>query len=82
MSQENKEIAAFWDCNPFALQDNGHLMVGMKKISPGAHWMGIADIACQQAGLDFQKSLEVQTMVAIGLMDGFLACWLEGERNG
>src|SRR5690606_33491179 len=81
MSQENKEIAAFWDCNPFALQDNGHLMVGMKKISPGAHWMGIADIACQQAGLDFQKSLEIQTMVAIGLMDGFLACWDEKFRS-
>ena len=81
LSQENKEIAAFWDCNPFALQDNGHLMVGMKKISPGAHWMGIADIACQQAGSDFQKSLEVQTMVAIGLMDGFLACWDEKFRS-
>lgn len=81
MSRENREIAAFWDCNPFALQDNGHLMVGMKKISPGAHWMGIADIACQQAGLDFQKSLEIQTMVAIGLMDGFLACWDEKFRS-
>jgi hypothetical protein len=81
LSGENREIAAFWDCNPFALQDNGHLMVGMKKISPGAHWMGIADIACQQAGLDFQKSLEVQTMVAISLMDGFLACWDEKFRS-
>jgi|SRR5690554_57553 len=81
LSEENREIAAFWDCNPFALQDNGHLMVGMKKISPGAHWMGIADLACQQAGLDFQQSLEVQSMVAIGLMDGFLACWDEKFRS-
>lgn len=81
LSAENKEIAAFWDCNPFALQDNGHLMVGMKKISPGAHWMGIADLACQQAELDFQKSMEVQTMVAIGLTDGFISCWDEKFRS-
>lgn len=81
LSMENREIAAFWDCNPFALQDNGHLMVGMKKISPGAHWMGIADIACQQADLDFQKSMEVQTMVAIGLTDGFITCWDEKFRS-
>ena len=48
LSQAHQDIAAFWDCNPFALQDNGHLMVGMKKISPGAHWMGIAGIACKK----------------------------------
>ncbi|HLT08253.1 MAG TPA: vanadium-dependent haloperoxidase [Cyclobacteriaceae bacterium] len=81
LTGENREIAAFWDCNPFALQDNGHLMVGMKKISPGAHWMGIADLACQQAEMDFAKSLEIQTMVAISLMDGFLACWDEKFRS-
>lgn len=81
LTTENKTIAAFWDCNPFALQDNGHLMLGMKKISPGAHWMGIADIACKQAKLDFQKSMEVQTMVAIGLTDGFISCWDEKYRS-
>src|SRR5690606_37332708 len=32
LSKENRKIAAFWDCNPFALQDKGHLKVGMKKI--------------------------------------------------
>lgn len=81
LSEENKEKAAFWDCNPFALQDNGHLMIGMKKISPGAHWMGITDIACQKAGIDFNQSLHVQTMVAIALTDGFIACWDEKFRS-
>ncbi|UCS95674.1 vanadium-dependent haloperoxidase [Echinicola marina] len=81
LNEENREIAAFWDCNPFALQDNGHLMVGMKKISPGAHWMGITNIACQKAGLSFAKTLEVHTMIALGLMDGFIACWDEKYRS-
>lgn len=81
LSQEQKEIAAFWDCNPFALQDNGHLMVGVKKISPGAHWMGIAGIVCQQKHLSLAKTIEIHTAVAIGLMDGFIGCWGEKYRS-
>lgn len=81
LSPEHREIAAFWDCNPFALQSNGHLMVGQKKISPGAHWLGIAGIACKQAGVDFPRAMKVNTLVAISLMDGFLACWDEKFRS-
>ncbi|WP_159468190.1 vanadium-dependent haloperoxidase [Dyadobacter sp. 3J3] len=76
-----KITAAFWDCNPFALENKGHLLVGMKKISPGAHWIGITDIACKQAKTDFSKTLLVTTSVAIGLMDGFMACWDEKYRS-
>ncbi len=81
LTQEHLEIAAFWDCNPFALQDNGHLMVGMKKISPGAHWMGIAGIACVKEKVNFQKTLYVHTVLAVGLMDGFICCWDEKYRS-
>jgi hypothetical protein len=78
---DHQEIAAFWDCNPFALQDNGHLMVGMKKISPGAHWLGITGIACKQAKVNFPAALKINTMVAISLMDGFISCWDEKFRS-
>lgn len=78
---EHKVTAAFWDCNPFALENKGHLLVGMKKISPGAHWMGITDIACKQGKADFSKTMLVNTAVAIGLMDGFMACWDEKYRS-
>lgn len=81
LSEEEKEIAAFWDCNPFALQDNGHLMIGMKKISPGAHWLGITGIACKDAGLDFAETMKINTLVSITLMDGFIACWDEKFRS-
>lgn len=76
-----KVTAAFWDCNPFALENKGHLLVGMKKISPGAHWIGITDIACKQAKTDLPKTLLITTSVAIGLMDGFMACWDEKYRS-
>ncbi|WP_132055442.1 vanadium-dependent haloperoxidase [Pseudocnuella soli] len=81
LTEDEKQIAAFWDCNPFAVQDNGHLLVGLKKISPGAHWMGIAGIACKQSGKNFAQTVQVFTTVAVGLMDGFLSCWDEKYRS-
>jgi membrane-associated phospholipid phosphatase len=74
-SEANQKIAAFWDCNPFALSENGHLLIAMKKISPGAHWMGIAGIACEKKKLPFGKSLLVRTALSAGLMDAFWVCW-------
>ena len=80
-SKTNLEVAAFWDCNPFALSENGHLLIGMKKISPGAHWMGISEIACRQAKSDFNTTLKIQTVLAMSMMDAFWLCWREKYRT-
>lgn len=76
-----KETAAFWDCNPFAISETGHLMVGLKKISPGAHWMGIAGIACAQSNTSFTKTLLIYTTLSVSMMDGFWLCWKEKYRT-
>lgn len=81
LTAEQRAIASFWDCNPFALQDNGHMLVGLKKISPGAHWMGITAIACRQAKTGFSKAMEINTVEAIGLLDGFICCWDDKYRT-
>ena len=81
LTEEHRAIAAFWDCNPFALQDKGHLLMGVKKISPGAHWMGITGIACAKAGKSFGESMMIFSNVAVGLMDGFICCWDEKYRS-
>lgn len=81
MPMEYRVIAAFWDCNPFAVQDQGHLMLGLKKISPGAHWLGITGIACKQANKGFAESMQIHTAVAMGLMDAFITCWDEKYRS-
>lgn len=81
LSEEHREIAAFWDCNPFAVQDNGHLLIGIKKISPGAHWLGITGIACEKAGKSFDEAMEIYTTVSVGLMDAFICCWDEKYRS-
>jgi hypothetical protein len=65
----------FWDCNPFALQQVGHLEFGIKKISPGGHWMGITGIACKKQKLSLSKTAYVHAMVSIGMADAFISCW-------
>jgi hypothetical protein len=78
---EHRVIAAFWDCNPFAIQDDGHLILSRKKISPGAHWLGITGIACEKAGKRFEEAMQIYTWVAVGLMDAFICCWDEKYRS-
>lgn len=81
LSEDHRAIAAFWDCNPFAVQDNGHLLVGIKKISPGAHWLGITGIACKKEGKSFDETMQIYTTVSVGLMDAFICCWDEKYRS-
>ena len=75
LSKEQSGIAMFWDCNPFALQQVGHLEFGIKKISPGGHWMGITGIACKKQKLSLSQTAYVHALVAIGMADAFISCW-------
>jgi hypothetical protein len=63
LSKEQAQIAMFWDCNPFALQQVGHLEFGLKKISPGGHWMGITGIACKKQKLSLGKTAYAHAIV-------------------
>ena len=81
LAAEDLLIAAFWDCNPFALDDNGHLLIGLKKISPGAHWIGIANIACMEKDLSFERTMEVNAVMSMTIYDAFIACWDEKFRS-
>jgi hypothetical protein len=77
LTPEQKLIANFWDCNPFAVQFQGHMSIGLKKISPGGHWMGITGIACKKANLNFEQTLLLHVLVALTLHDAFISCWNE-----
>lgn len=74
-TKEQYNIAMFWDCNPFALQQVGHLEFGVKKISPGGHWMGITGIACKKRKLSLAKTTYAHALVSLGLADAFISCW-------
>jgi hypothetical protein len=81
LNKQKQAIANFWDCNPFALQQIGHIEFGLKKISPGGHWMGIAGIACHKAGKSFEQTVAIHAILAISLADAFISCWEEKYRS-
>ncbi|MFL1012641.1 vanadium-dependent haloperoxidase [Flavisericum labens] len=80
-TSEEIEIAQFWDCNPFVSVTRGHLMFATKKISPGAHWIGITKIACRNKNLGFNETVYAFTKASIGIFEAFISCWDEKYRS-
>lgn len=77
LTEDQKQAAAYWDCNPFEVSVTGHLMVATKKISPGGHWINITGHACRKANAPLMKSVETYTLVSLALADAFISCWTE-----
>lgn len=78
---EEIEIAQFWDCNPYVSVTRGHLMFATKKITPGAHWIGIVKIACRKTNSSFDETLYAYTKTSIAIADAFISCWDEKYRS-
>ena len=74
-------IAQFWDCNPYVSVTRGHLMFATKKITPGAHWIGIAKIAAKKTNADVAKTVYTYTKTSIAIADAFISCWDEKYRS-
>lgn len=75
LSEEQILIANFWDCNPFKVEFSGHMAIGVKKISPGGHWIGITGIASQKNDLNFAETSYIHALVGLTLHDAFVSCW-------
>jgi hypothetical protein len=78
---EEIKIAQFWDCNPYVSVTRGHLMFATKKISPGAHWIGIAQVASKKSNSDFDKTVYGLTKTSMAIADAFISCWAEKYRS-
>ncbi len=81
LSTAHRAIASFWDCNPFAVSTDGHLMYAVKKISPGGHWMSIAGLVCRNNNAEILEASLAYTLTSIALFDGFIICWDEKYRS-
>ena len=78
---EEIKIAQFWDCNPYVSVTKGHLMFAAKKITPGAHWIGITKIATNKTNSNFHETLHAYTKTSIAMADAFISCWDEKYRS-
>ncbi|MGB6151260.1 MAG: vanadium-dependent haloperoxidase, partial [Pricia sp.] len=80
-SSEKIQMAQFWDCNPYVSVTRGHLMFATKKITPGAHWIGITKIAARKTDSDFVETVYAYTKASIAMADAFISCWDEKYRS-
>lgn len=81
LTEEQINIARYWDDNPLVIMHSGHMMFGNKKITPGGHWMGICAIASKQSGADAIKTAYAYALTSLALYDGFISCWDEKYRS-
>jgi hypothetical protein len=81
LTEEQRAIASFWDCNPFAMNVRGHVMFATKKISPGGHWINITRNVCTNSKSSMAQSAEAYARVSLSLVDGFISCWDEKYRS-
>jgi hypothetical protein len=81
LTKEQKEIADFWDDNPFKMNVVGHVNYATKKFSPPGHWMNIVGIAAKKANADFSTTVAAYAETSVALYDAFISCWDEKYRS-
>jgi hypothetical protein len=81
LTDEQREIARFWDDNPFVSHHTGHATFATKKMTPGGHWMAIASLAARQSKADIAKTAQTYALTSVSLFDGFISCWEEKYRS-
>ncbi|OZI07879.1 phosphatidic acid phosphatase [Siphonobacter sp. BAB-5385] len=75
LTEEQRLIANYWDCNPFFLHTQGHMHFGSKKLSPNGHWMSIAGQVARQLHTDLYRTSSAYVLTALAIFDGFITCW-------
>ena len=78
---EEVAIAQFWDCNPYVSVTRGHFMFATKKITPGAHWIGIVKIAAKNTNANLMETVNAYTKTSLAIADAFISCWDEKYRT-
>lgn len=75
MTDEQREIAYFWDDNPFVTNLVGHATFTEKKMTPPGHWVEITRTVAQDKKLNMLEALEAYTLSSVALFDAFIVCW-------
>lgn len=76
-----KATALYWDDNPNVSANIGHLNYFIHKISPGGHWVMIAQQALAQKNVPVTKAAQVYALTTVAIFDAFISCWDEKYRT-
>ncbi|MFM1794939.1 MAG: hypothetical protein RL642_1324 [Bacteroidota bacterium] len=74
-TEEQTDIALFWDDNPFVSQHKGHVMFQDKKMTPPGHWMAITQQAAKKKNMDAVTTAKTYAQTAVSMYDAFISCW-------
>ena len=61
LSEEQKEIAYFWDDNATVINIHGHVTFLSKKMTPPGHWLAIVQTLAKNRQMDLMQSLQAYT---------------------
>jgi hypothetical protein len=75
LTPEQKDIARYWDDNPFVIEHSGHMMYANKKITPVGHWMGITSIACKEKKANAVQASQAYALTSSAMFDAIISCW-------
>ena len=81
VDKQKQDIAYFWDDNAFVMNVAGHVMFASKKMTPGGHWLAIAETVARQKKLSLMPTVEAYALTSFALTDGFISCWDEKYRS-
>ncbi len=81
LDKVKQDIAYFWDDNAFVMNVAGHVMYASKKMTPGGHWLAIAQTVARQRKLNMMQTVEAYALTSFALSDGFISCWDEKYRT-
>ncbi len=76
-----KATAKYWDDNPNVAINIGHLSYFIHKISPGGHWIMIAQQACRKKKESVTRSSLTYALTSIAIFDAFISCWDEKYKT-
>lgn len=81
LDSAQKATALYWDDNPNVSKLSGHLNYFIHKISPGGHWMMIAQQACEKQNVAVTKAAQIYALTGTAVFDAFISCWDEKYRT-
>jgi hypothetical protein len=81
LTEAERDIAYFWDDNAFVVNVAGHVTYASKKMTPGGHWLGIAQTVARQQKKNMMQTVEMYALTSFALADGFISCWDEKYRS-
>jgi hypothetical protein len=59
----------------------GHVMFASKKMTPGGHWLAIAETVTRKKKLAMMPTVEAYALTSFAVSDGFISCWDEKYRS-